>query len=55
MREKLIRIKRKNQDARVSTRLSLKQRKQVERKIQHGEYQNLSQFLRVSIERELAA
>lgn len=45
----------KTQDARVSTRLSSKQRKKLEQKVRHGEYENLSQFLRTAVERELAA
>jgi Arc/MetJ-type ribon-helix-helix transcriptional regulator len=45
----------KKQEGRISTRLTSQQRADIEEKIKNGEFENLSEFLRIVIEKELAA
>jgi Arc/MetJ-type ribon-helix-helix transcriptional regulator len=43
----------KKQQDRISTRLTSQQRADIEEKIKNGEFENLSEFLRVAIEKTL--
>ena len=45
----------KEKPKRISTRLTNRQRETIEQKVAAGNYESLSDFLRVSIQKELAA
>lgn len=45
----------KNKPMRISARLTDRQRENIEQKVAAGKYRNISDFIRVSIEKEAAA